>query len=228
MALSTRPLFSACSASIRSSRPLRASTYFVARRVDHRVLLVVDLALELLELVVDLLRRLGADLLQVGGEALDVRRDLGPAGRDPLLRRAQVGADDVGDPRDDAVHLLEVELAAGLVELVDLVGHPEQLVLGPAQAAQPPAVAVLLVRRHLGGDVRLERRSGARPRPSRTPRPPWGRCRRGSSSRRPRWRRRWPGSSPSPRRASPRPSTSSCPCPRPAWPAPLPWRPAFR
>ena len=31
MALSTRPLFSACSASIRSSRPLRASTYFVAR-----------------------------------------------------------------------------------------------------------------------------------------------------------------------------------------------------
>ena len=30
IALSTRPLFSACSASIRSSRPLRASTYFVA------------------------------------------------------------------------------------------------------------------------------------------------------------------------------------------------------
>ncbi len=31
IALSTRPLFSACNSSIRSSRPLRASTYLVAR-----------------------------------------------------------------------------------------------------------------------------------------------------------------------------------------------------
>ena len=31
IALSTRPLFSACSSSIRSSSPLRASTYFEAR-----------------------------------------------------------------------------------------------------------------------------------------------------------------------------------------------------
>ncbi len=31
MAVSTRPLFSACRASIRSSRPLRASMYLVAR-----------------------------------------------------------------------------------------------------------------------------------------------------------------------------------------------------
>ena len=53
--------------------------------------------------------------------------------------------------RDDAVHLLEVELAAGRVELVDLRRHPDELVLGPAQPAEPAAVAVLLVGRHLGG-----------------------------------------------------------------------------
>ena len=60
-------------------------------------------------------------------------------------------------PGDHPVHLLEVELAAGRVELVDLVGHPEQLVLGPAQPAQPAAVAVLLVGAHLRVDEGLER-----------------------------------------------------------------------
>ena len=84
--------------------------------------------------------------------------------RDPLLGRGQVAADDVGHPRDDAVHLLEVELAAGFVELVDLRRHPDELVLGPAQAAQPAAVAVLLVRRHL-----RPRRTSRRP-PGRLPR----------------------------------------------------------
>ena len=74
IALSTRPLFSACSSSIRSSRPLRASTYLRGQGVDHRLLLGVDVALELLELLADLLRRLGADLLQVRGQALHVRR----------------------------------------------------------------------------------------------------------------------------------------------------------
>ena len=67
-------------------------------RVDDGLLLVVDVALELLELVADLLRCLGADLLQVGGQALDVGGDLGLARRDPLLRRGQVAPDDVGDP----------------------------------------------------------------------------------------------------------------------------------
>src|SRR5262249_27052703 len=36
----------------------------------------------------------------------------------------------------------------------------EQFVLGPAQAAQPAAVTVFLVGRHLGGDVALERLPG--------------------------------------------------------------------
>ena len=69
--------------------------------------------------------------------------------------------DDIGHPGNDAVHLLEVQLAAGLVELVDLARHPEQFVLGPAQSAEPAAVAILLVRGHLGRDVGLERRAGA-------------------------------------------------------------------
>ena len=61
--------------------------------------------------------------------------------------------------RDDLVHLLEVELAAGHVELVDLVRHPADLVPQPAELAGPAAVPVLLVRRHLGRDVVLERRA---------------------------------------------------------------------
>ena len=65
--------------------------------VDHRLLLGVDVALQLGEPVADLLRRLGAHLLQVGGQALDVGGDLGAAGRDALLGGGQVVADDVGD-----------------------------------------------------------------------------------------------------------------------------------
>ena len=139
---------------------LAGSDVLGGQRVDDRLLLGVDLALELLEPLADLLRRLGPDLLQILGQALHVRRDLGLAGRDPLLRRRQLGPDDVRDARDDLVHLLEVELPAGHVELVDLVRHPADLVPQPAELARPAAVAVLLVRRHLGRDVVLERRAG--------------------------------------------------------------------
>ena len=52
------------------------------------------------------------------------------------LAARQVVADDVRDARDDAVHLLEVELAPGLVELVDLVRHPAELVLSPPRPCQ--------------------------------------------------------------------------------------------
>ena len=56
------------------------------------------------------------------------------------LGRGQVVADDVGDLGDGLVHLLEVELAAGHVELVDLVGHPLDLVPEPSGTCrvQPP------------------------------------------------------------------------------------------
>ena len=93
------------------------------------------------------------------GRLLTYVGDLGPAGRDPLLGRRQVVADDVGNPGDDLVHLLEVELAPGHVELVDLVGHPLDLVPGPAERPEPAAVPVLLVRRHLRRDIALEHRS---------------------------------------------------------------------
>ena len=158
MALSIRPRFSACNSSIRSSRPLRASTYLLARVSTSASCLASTSLSSSLEPVADLLRRVRSDLLQVLGQALDVRRDLALAGRDPLLRGGQVGADDVGDPGDGLVHLLEVELPAGHVELVDLVGHPFDLVPGPAERPEPAAVPILLVRRHLRRDIALEHR----------------------------------------------------------------------
>ena len=45
MALSTRPLFSACNASIRSSRALPRLDVLGGQSVDHRVLLGVDVVL---------------------------------------------------------------------------------------------------------------------------------------------------------------------------------------
>ena len=106
--------------------------------VDDGFLLGVDVVFKLLELVGDLLGRLGTDLLQALGQTLYIRGDLGLAGRDPLLRRHQVVADDVGDARDHVVHLLEIELASGLVEFIDLGGHSEQLVLGPTNPPSQP------------------------------------------------------------------------------------------
>ena len=194
IALSTRPLFSACSASIRSSSPLRASTYLVARVSTTASCLALTSLSSCSNFSPISFDASEPTFCRSVGQTLDVGGDLGLALGDPLLGRGQVAGDDVRDPGDDAVHLLEVQLAAGLVELVDLVRHPEQLVLGPAQPAEPAAVPVLLVGRHLRRRRRPRTPPGRRPRPARTPSPPWDPGRRGSSSRPPRWRRRCPGS----------------------------------
>ena len=128
--------------------------------VDDGVLFGVDVVFQLLELVGDLLGRLRANLLQAGGQAVHVGGDLGLARGDPLLRCGQVIADDAGHPGDDAIHLLEVQLAPGLVEFVDLRRHAGQLVPEPTISAEPAAVSVLLVGRHLRRNVRLEVRAG--------------------------------------------------------------------
>ena len=98
IALSTRPLFSACSASIRSSRPLRASTYFDASVSTTAFCLSLTSDSSWSNLSPISLAASDPDLLQVGGERLDVRRDLGAALGDPLLGGGEVAAHDVGDP----------------------------------------------------------------------------------------------------------------------------------
>ena len=166
MALSIRPLFSACSSSIRSSRPLRASTYLVARVSTSASCLASTSLSSCSNRSPISFDASDPTFCQVLRQALDVVGDLGPAGRDPSLGRRQVVADDVGDPGDDLVHLLEIELAAGHVELVDLVRHPLDLVPGPAERSEPAAVPVLLVRRHLRRDIALEHRLVRRPPPA--------------------------------------------------------------
>ena len=59
-------------------------------RVDDRVLLVVDVARELVELVVELALRVLADLLQVVRELRDVVADLGAALGDPHARGVEL------------------------------------------------------------------------------------------------------------------------------------------
>jgi hypothetical protein len=117
MALSTRPLFSACSSSMRSSRPLRASTYLVASvsTTDSCLDLTSSSSCSNLSLI----------SFDASEPTLHISGDFGLAGGDSLLRRRQVVADNVGDPRDDRVHLFEIEFAARLVEFVHLGGHPK-------------------------------------------------------------------------------------------------------
>jgi hypothetical protein len=74
--------------------------------------------------------------------------DVGLALGDPGACGGELGADDVGDLADHAVHVAEVLRAAVGVELVDLAREAHQLVLQPAALAKKAAVAVILVRVH--------------------------------------------------------------------------------
>ena len=76
IALSTRPLFSACSASIRSSSPLRASTYLVASVSTTDSCLASTSLSSCSNRLADLLDGLRTDLLQIRRQTLDVGGDL--------------------------------------------------------------------------------------------------------------------------------------------------------
>ena len=82
-AFATRPLLAAFSSSMRESSASRDCDVLLGERVDERVLLVVDVAGELVELVVELALGVLADLLQVLRELGDVVADLGAALGDP-------------------------------------------------------------------------------------------------------------------------------------------------
>ena len=131
-ALSTRPLLAAFSSSMRESSASRDCDVLLRERVDERVLLVVDVAGELVELVVELALGVLADLLQVRGQLGHVVADLGAALGDPHAGGVQLAADDVGDLADHRRPSRSGSRAALRVERVDLVRHAEELVLEPA------------------------------------------------------------------------------------------------